>query len=318
MSFINYTGQKIGKLNVVKRAPDKISGGRKRTMWFCRCDCGNQDDVIVSADYLKRSKCPSCGCEVTKNKIKYNRVDNIGQKFGRLTIIDVLWDYDRSKAVCKCDCGNIYVGVKSDIVCGHTKSCGCLQSENTSFANTKDWTGYVSNYGIEFICQDHMNNKGQWLWKCRCGVCGNYFIALPAKVNNGHITSCGCRIKSSNEEYIEYLLSEMCVDFKSQYAFNDCKDIYKLRFDFAILDHDSVLGLIEYDGKQHFEPIDFFGGEDGFKATQKRDKIKDNYCRSHNIPLLRLSYTLSIDEIKTKIYEYYLSLTTAVGMVATS
>ena len=84
-----------------------------------------------------------------------------------------------------------------------------------------------------------------------------------------------------------------------------------MRFDFGILHNDQLLGLIEYDGKQHFEPIDFFGGEDGFRKTQERDKIKNAYCKSHNIPLLRLPYTLSINEIKTKIYEYYLSLTTA-------
>lgn len=318
MNFIDYTGQKIGKLNIIKRAPDKIAGGKKRTMWLCQCDCGNQNDVIVSTDYLKRSKCPSCGCEATKSRIEYNRINNIGQKFGRLTIVDILWDYDRAKALCKCDCGNDYIGVKSDIVTGHTQSCGCLQSENTSIANTKDWTGHVSDYGVEFICQDHMNDKGQWLWKCRCGICGNCFVELPARVNNGHVTSCGCRTQSSGEEYIESLLNEMNVNFKPQYSFNDCKNIYELRFDFAILDDDNVLGLIEYDGKQHFEPIDFFGGEEGLKRSQKRDKIKNTYCQVHNIPLLRIPYTLSTDEIKTEIYEYYLSLTTAVDMVVTS
>jgi len=31
---------------------------------------------------------------------------------------------------------------------------------------------------------------------------------------------------------------------------------------------------VEYHGKQHFEPVDFFGGEDAFEATLKRDKKK--------------------------------------------
>ncbi len=272
----------------------------------------------MSTDYLKRSNCPSCGCEATRNRIECNRVDNIGQKFGRLTIVDILWDCKKARAVCKCDCGNSYIGDKADIVSGHTQSCGCLQPEKTSLANTKDWTGHISDYGIEFICQDHMNDKGQWLWKCRCGICKNCFVELPARINNGHVTSCGCRVQSSGEEYIESLLNEMCVNFKSQYTFSDCKNIYELRFDFAILDHNGVLGLIEYDGKQHFEPIDFFGGEEGFARTQKRDQIKNTYCQTHNIPLLRLPYTLSTNEIKAKIYEYYLSLTTAVDMMVTS
>lgn len=309
MPFKNLSGQKIGKLEVLQRAPNKIAGGKLRTMWTCTCECGNIIDA--STDYLKRSKCPSCGCEATKIKKEKNRVNNIGEKHGRLKIIDIIWDDGRAKAICECDCGNKYIGDKSDIVSGHTQSCGCLQSNRASESNTKDWTGFISNYGIEFINKDHMNNKGQWLWKCKCGICGNYFTALPAKINNGHITSCGCRIQSSGEEYIASLLKEFNIDFDPQYIFDDCKYTYVLRFDFAILRNNKVIGIIEYDGKQHFEPIDFFGGIEGFEKTQIRDNIKNNYCKSKNIPMLRIPYAMSINEIKDVIYEYYLSLTTA-------
>ena len=40
-------------------------------------------------------------------------------------------------------------------------------------------------------------------------------------------------------------------------------------------------------------------------------EIKNTYCKVHNIPLLRIPYTMSSKEIKEKIYEYYVSLTTA-------
>lgn len=103
----------------------------------------------------------------------------------------------------------------------------------------------------------------------------------------------------------------MEVNFIPQYAFDDCRYIYVLHFDFAIFDGEKLLGLIEYDGKQHFEPVVFFGGEDGFNKTKKRDQIKNTYCQTHNIPLLRLPYILSMEEIKYKLYKYYLSLTTA-------
>lgn len=310
MKLIDLTGKEFKNLTVLYRAEDMISSSGKRLVkWHCRCSCGNEFDVL--ADNLKKR--PNMTCQECANKIRAvkQRKNIIGEKFGRLTIIDILWDYDRSKAVCKCDCGNDYVGIKSDIMSGHTRSCGCLQSENTSIANTKDWTGHMSDYGIEFLHKDRMNDKGQWLWKCRCGVCGNVFTALPAKVNNGHITSCGCRIQSSGEEYIKKILTECKINFIPQYTFNDCKSKYVLRFDFAIIRDNVVLGLIEYDGKQHFEPIEFFGGIEGFEATKSRDKIKNIYCELHNIPLIRLPYTLSADEIKTKIYEYYLSVTTA-------
>lgn len=310
MNVKDYTGQQIGKLTVLYRIENYSSpSGKTHVMWHCRCDCGNFKDV--SSDYLRKSKCPSCGCEATKNRTEKNRINHVGQKFNRLTILDIIWDEKPIKAVCKCDCGNDYIGIKADIVSGHTQSCGCLQAEMASNTNTKDWTGVVADSGVEFIGQHHMNEHGQWVWECKCPLCNNLFCELPAKVNNGHTTSCGCRIQSFGESYIQSLLEDMEIEFTPQYTFEGCKNVYVLRFDFALFDKNSLIGLIEYDGKQHFEPIDFFGGQDGFEKTQKRDEIKNSYCKTNNIPLVRIPYTLSTKEITHRIYEYYLSLTTA-------
>ena len=55
--FENLVGKKFGKLTVLKRVEnDKY----QRTKWLCKCDCGNE--VIVSANQLKRGKTKSCGC----------------------------------------------------------------------------------------------------------------------------------------------------------------------------------------------------------------------------------------------------------------
>ncbi len=62
---------------------------------------------------------------------------------------------------------------------------------------------------------------------------------------------------------------------------------------------------IEYQGKQHFEPIDYFGGQIAFEQQQRRDKIKANLSKENNIKLVYLSYweDLSIETIKKKIRE---------------
>ena len=36
--------------------------------------------------------------------------------------------------------------------------------------------------------------------------------------------------------------------------------------------------------------MNFFGGIDGFKATQLHDKIKTDYCTSNNIKIIRIAY----------------------------
>ena len=53
-----------------------------------------------------------------------------------------------------------------------------------------------------------------------------------------------------------------------------------------------LLYLIEYDGIQHFDKNHQFGNkEETLKNIQERDKIKNNYCLEHKIPLIRIPYT---------------------------
>lgn len=57
---------------------------------------------------------------------------------------------------------------------------------------------------------------------------------------------------------------------------------------------------IEYDGKQHYYPINFFGGEERLKKNIQRDEIKTNYCFVNNIRLLRIRYDENIIEALEK------------------
>ncbi len=88
------------------------------------------------------------------------------------------------------------------------------------------------------------------------------------------------------------LLIQHGINFVREYTFKDLlsKNGYNLRFDFGILNNfGQLIQLIEYDGSQHFKPSEQFGGKQAFKELQERDKIKDNYCKEHNIPLIRIS-----------------------------
>lgn len=292
-------GKKFGKLTIISISYEKDNNNKTRKFCKCICDCGNI--VIRKYDDLTKSETPSCGCAKREIVIKSCGTNVDGQKFGRLTVLETMWDETPIRLRCKCDCGNEYIGVKRDICSGHTQSCGCLHSEAISISNTKDWTGTISDFGIMFLSPHSLNDTGQWLWNCKCGICGNIFVAMPAKVNNGHITSCGCRRKSSREEMIENFLIENKLKYVSEYSFNDCIHKYKLRFDFAIFKDDDLAFLIEYQGQQHYKIIELFGGQEEYKKSITRDKIKKDYCKIHNIRLLELPYYLSIDEIKEKI-----------------
>lgn len=59
---------------------------------------------------------------------------------------------------------------------------------------------------------------------------------------------------------------------------------------------------IEYDGEQHYYPINFFGGEERLKKNIQRDEIKTNYCFVNNIRLLRIRYDENIIEVLEKFF----------------
>lgn len=100
--------------------------------------------------------------------------------------------------------------------------------------------------------------------------------------------------KSKGELYIEEILQSLNIDYERQKRFKDCKNKKQLPFDFYISNHNIC---IEYDGEQHYKPIDFWGGETRFLERQLNDKIKNDYCSKNNITLLRIPYTKSKQEI---------------------
>lgn len=67
------------------------------------------------------------------------------------------------------------------------------------------------------------------------------------------------------------------------------------RLDFYLPDYNVA---IEYNGIQHYKPVDFFGGLDGLKSVQNSDKLKQEYCSHHEIKLYIIKYD---DDIRSKL-----------------
>lgn len=62
-SFIDLSGQRFGRLLVVRRAENHIKpDGKPVTKWECICDCGRQTRVSSGALKSKSGPTESCGC----------------------------------------------------------------------------------------------------------------------------------------------------------------------------------------------------------------------------------------------------------------
>lgn len=62
---------------------------------------------------------------------------------------------------------------------------------------------------------------------------------------------------------------------------------------------------IEYQGQQHYQSIDFFGGEKAFEYRKKLDARKKQLCLEHNVKLIEWPYTddISVNNLNFKILE---------------
>ena len=118
------TGQRFEHLIVPKQA-EKIGKDTHR-VWLCRCDCGNE--IILRGYLLTGGKNTHCGC---LSKIK---VDILGKKYGRLTVIGFAKNdkHQNAQWLCRCGCGKEKIIQGAALRRGAIQRCSCLKLEQNA------------------------------------------------------------------------------------------------------------------------------------------------------------------------------------------
>jgi hypothetical protein len=131
---------------------------------------------------------------------------------------------------------------------------------------------------------------------------------------SNHLGGSGCPFcsESRGEKAIRNALETLRISYEKQKKFDECINVsmgknnkeycIKLPFDFFLPEYNL---LIEYDGLQHFQPVDKFGGEKSFRKTQILDKIKNDFASNNNIELLRIPYTVKPKNILSYLKKYF-------------
>lgn len=136
--------------------------------------------------------------------------------------------------------------------------------------------------------------------KIQCGFCGEVFTTSLTSYQSGKTMCDKCSSKFSYGELaIKDVLDSNSISYIDEYWFHDCRDKNPLPFDFYLPDYNLC---IEYQGKQHYQAIEFFGGDEAFKVRQFHDQIKRDYCSLNDIALLEIPYWeyKNIDQIIIK------------------
>jgi len=252
--------------------------------------------------FIRKNKgtCRDCkGLNINWNIEKVRKYCiNVGSAF-----LSYIWNnvYDKYKFTCTL-CGKEIEKSFTKFYSGQTVCTNCaykIVAMKTSKSH-EEYLLELKNKDINIVPIDKYESYNKNI-KHICPKCGREdWLVSPANILSKKSRACiNCK-ESIGEEIIAKYLLENKYKFIKQFKFENLKSMknnnYFLKFDFAIFDkYDNLIYLIEYDGEQHFYPVNFNGisdekAEKNFKQIQINDKTKNNYCMNNNIKLLRIPY----------------------------
>ena len=270
-----------------------------KTMIIITCP-EHGDFAQTPNNHLSGYGCIKCSIVSRKNKRKMNDFIEVSRSkfFDKFNYDEVEYINNATNIKLMCNFhGEIYttpsVHLKSKTGC---PKCSTENAANSQKSNLDDLIfrfneKHKNRYNYEKVDYISCNKKIEII----CNKHGSFWQS-----SKQHLRGDGCpNCYISNGEYVIYeYLKQNNIEFKNEHIFIDC--IYKrpLKFDFYLPNNRIA---IEFDGIQHFKPVDIFGGEKAYNLQLIKDHIKNNYCVNNHIKLYRIKYSDIIEEKLTLI-----------------
>lgn len=252
------------------------------------CKLDNHIWMESPNNLIRGSGCPECRKKNLSHKFRKDEKKFLEELKETNPNIKIIGKYVNSKTHIKIKCkicGWDWKMTPNNLLRGY----GCPRCAKQLKDKTTDyfkWELSLINKDIVVLGEYVGANK---LIKLKCKKCSNKWANSPSHLLGGQ--GCPKCNASKGEKEVEEVLNKLSIRHIREYRFDDCKNgHHTLPFDFYLPDYDAC---IEYDGEQHFKPIDYFGGEKAFIRRQKNDTIKNKYCKSNKIKLIRIPYTIA-------------------------
>lgn len=235
-------------------------------------------------------------------------VDYTGQKFNKLLVLARAPSQGKKTMWWTlCDCGTVTEKRIDSLLNGHTTSCGCSKIDIV-IANNKrralDLTNQIFGYLKPLYPTEKRDSDNSIIWHCLCTNDNVECDVSSHKLRAGTTCSCGCMTESRGELKIKTLLQKHNIPFDREVSMFTFPSGKSARFDFCI---DNKY-LIEYDGDIHFVSTSGWNTPESLIRRQERDKIKNQWCKENNIPLIRIPYfhynNLSIEDLLLETSKY--------------
>ncbi len=213
--------------------------------------------------------------EWEEQKIKFIDWLNNNEDWELNDNLDIIHD-SQSHIICKCKkCGRNQKNKKVyDYYNG--KKCWCQTKSTKKPLDILEKELKESGYTL---LEEYINTDKPTLVKRE--KCGHIFKSRVQSFLNDKYFCPLCHA-SKGEQKIADVLDNLGISYCKEFHLY-LEDNILLKIDFVIPDKNIY---IEFNGKQHYEPIEYFGGKDAFESQQKRDKKLSKYCENNNIKLM--------------------------------
>ena len=244
---------------------------------------------VTPSKFLNNRRCPRCAGNQKKTQDEFNKeVFNLVEN--EYTVLGEYKGWDVKLLMKHNNCNHEYPVSPNNFLKG--ERCPKCELEKRKYYKLKRHCDFIKEVfnlvGEEYTVLTEYKTSREYVLM-RHNNCGYEWDITPNNFLRGYRCP-NCNSSKGEIKVKNYLVSNN-IKFDIQFRFANCRNKNPLPFDFVILNkRNDVLGLIEYDGIIHYEPIELFGGTKELKIRQCNDKIKTNYCLINNISLLRIPY----------------------------
>lgn len=240
----------------------------------------------------------------------------VGKRFGRLTVLERAEDkrYDKGYMVvrwkCRCDCGNVVIKTSQGLLCGKSKSCGCLRKDIGNKPFAYNIGEVIETKYSEFSVLEQLRTKRESSnildkkYLCCCNFCGEKqeILEHTLKVGLGSCRACSDKY-SYPAKFFYWFLKQTDIEFDTEYS---PEWLGRYRFDFHFI-RNSREYIVEVDGSQHYTH-----GHKRLTVDEVKeiDRKKESIAFEHGLIVIRLECLESRgkvieSEIKEKLSDLF-------------
>ena len=302
-------GKKLTQIEFINRCKkehpeytyDKTCYVNARTDVIVTCPI-HGDFITTPNRFIMGAKggCPKCSTPALKEPLSQETfIIRCKQYFPNYDYSKVIYTNQYNKVTVTCDKHNYtWTPIAKDLMRGHgCPLCGKeagIQKQILGLQEFIQRASLIHNNKYDYSKVQYVNNRTKV--EIICPEHGSFYQIPDKHIGKAQQGCPKCKNQSSKGELtIQNFLINNNINFIQQYPIEYLDNKTKItKIDFYLPDYNY---FIEYNGEQHYVPVEYFGGTLKFEKQQRRDSYVRNYCNKTNIKLIEISYKENIINI---------------------